>query len=336
MSARSMQVLVLLTTVLCGGPTAVTTAQESATIEARIDSLQNERIRLADEIARIDSLSKALKLELTRIQVAALDQKRVYGRLRYTTTMRDADDNMMRNLYPSDEVLVLSGSPTWWKVFHQDEIGFIPRSSMQIGELHQAILKKRHIELIGKFRSEEEEIKSRRVWVARRKIRLRRGPSPGAEIVRDLPYRKEVYVQGEVNGWYDVAFNGPVVTEHSKYTDKLINHYVRGWVHVSLVSETEPPPRNWEEEEVRDYWQLRRQKFVENNPGLVLIFRQAILSGNIRIGMTTSMVEASWGTPTKRNRTVTAGAVDQQWVYGTGSGTVYVYFTDDVLTAWQD
>ena len=50
--------------------------------------------------------------------------------------------------------------------------------------------------------------------------------------------------------------------------------------------------------------------------------------------MTKEEVEASlWGLPEKVNRTVTQYSVHEQWVYGQGQ---YLYFTDGILTSFQD
>ena len=56
---------------------------------------------------------------------------------------------------------------------------------------------------------------------------------------------------------------------------------------------------------------------------------------NARIGMTAKQVRdtTNWGEPVKVNRTVTAGHVHEQWVYG---GSQYLYFDDGRLTAMQN
>lgn len=55
---------------------------------------------------------------------------------------------------------------------------------------------------------------------------------------------------------------------------------------------------------------------------------------NPAIGMTKEEVEASlWGKPEKINRTVTKYSTREQWVYGNRQ---YLYFTDGILTSFQD
>lgn len=55
---------------------------------------------------------------------------------------------------------------------------------------------------------------------------------------------------------------------------------------------------------------------------------------NPRLGMTKEQVEASaWGKPKDVNRTVSTYGSREQWVYGSGQ---YLYFTDGILTSFQD
>ena len=60
---------------------------------------------------------------------------------------------------------------------------------------------------------------------------------------------------------------------------------------------------------------------------------ERLAAGKIWIGMTATMAKVILGDPEKNNRTVTAGGSSEQWVYS--NGDLY-YFTNGVLTAWQD
>jgi hypothetical protein len=62
------------------------------------------------------------------------------------------------------------------------------------------------------------------------------------------------------------------------------------------------------------------------------LFTAAVIARKISIGMTREQVRTAWGKPDDIHRTVTAYAVREQWIYG----SVYVYFDDGVVTAWQD
>lgn len=80
----------------------------------------------------------------------------------------------------------------------------------------------------------------------------------------------------------------------------------------------------------------RRKDFIENNPNLNQNFRNQILNGQISIGMTREMAEASWGEPRDINRTVTVNVVREQWVYGFTSNRRYLYFRNGILDTFQD
>jgi len=58
---------------------------------------------------------------------------------------------------------------------------------------------------------------------------------------------------------------------------------------------------------------------------------------DIVLGMTTAEVRAM-RRPAAINRTVTANSVHEQWVYRPRGryGTIYLYFDNGLLTAWQD
>lgn len=69
--------------------------------------------------------------------------------------------------------------------------------------------------------------------------------------------------------------------------------------------------------------EMINEKLIENAKGK-----------NPRLGMTKAEVEASlWGKPIDINRTVTQYSTREQWVYGNGQ---YLYFTDGILTSFQD
>lgn len=82
--------------------------------------------------------------------------------------------------------------------------------------------------------------------------------------------------------------------------------------------------------------QKRRNDFIEKNPNLSQNLRNQIQNGQISIGMTREMAEASWGEPRDINRTVTANMVREQWVYGFTSNRRYLYFRNGILDTFQD
>jgi hypothetical protein len=76
----------------------------------------------------------------------------------------------------------------------------------------------------------------------------------------------------------------------------------------------------------------RREAYVKGHPELAEETRNDILSGMIRIGMTTDQVEASCGKPFSGvNSTVTSRGRHEQWVYD----DCYLYFENSMLTSYQ-
>jgi hypothetical protein len=69
-------------------------------------------------------------------------------------------------------------------------------------------------------------------------------------------------------------------------------------------------------------------------------YRDSVLHGGIRLGMTAIEVLCSWGSPHHRNDTHTAQGRSSQWVYssylGAAYGVSYVYIRNDRVTAIQD
>lgn len=69
--------------------------------------------------------------------------------------------------------------------------------------------------------------------------------------------------------------------------------------------------------------------------GVVAADYTFITQKKLRIGMTACGVLASLGRPTTKNRTVSASGHRDQLVYDSPR-RLYVYLTDDVVTAWQE
>jgi len=61
------------------------------------------------------------------------------------------------------------------------------------------------------------------------------------------------------------------------------------------------------------------------------------MSGKILLGMTKSMVIASFGYPDDINRTVTINGTHEQWIYGEDIRFMkFLYLDNGILTSWQD
>lgn len=62
------------------------------------------------------------------------------------------------------------------------------------------------------------------------------------------------------------------------------------------------------------------------------VVTRSVIARRIRFGMTRQQVLLSWGEPDDINRTAIPGQLSEQWAYGER----YIYFTNGVVTAWQD
>ena len=65
-------------------------------------------------------------------------------------------------------------------------------------------------------------------------------------------------------------------------------------------------------------------------------FAEKIFSNKLSLGMTTDMVEDSWGKPKDIKRTFGSLGVLEQWIYGSLKYRKYLYFKNGKLTSWQD
>lgn len=83
--------------------------------------------------------------------------------------------------------------------------------------------------------------------------------------------------------------------------------------------------------------QARREAFVAAHTDLNEETRKAILAGKVFVGMTEEQALASWGAPSKKNRTILASGVREQWVYSYGYQSLgYLYVENGKLAAIQN
>ena len=186
-------------------------------------------------------------------------------------------------------------------------------------------------------------------WVRVNEGNVRAGPSTSSERIEQLWKGDVVFVQEEEGAWVRVGYFMPAgrdlgaVTEIPRYYDRL-ERAASGWMHKSLLSRDSVKPLTYEEREELEQAGAanavadRRRSFVNEHPGLQGRFAQAILAGEVEIGMTEAMVRASWGRPSDINRTVTATMTREQWVYDGGrfGSDTYLYFRNGRLTTYQD
>jgi hypothetical protein len=82
-----------------------------------------------------------------------------------------------------------------------------------------------------------------------------------------------------------------------------------------------------EEQPVRQQ-QISRFTYLENKYGTSMAAR--LISGKIWKGMTTEMVQDSWGSPKKINRIINGNVIKEDWFYNNS----WLYFENDTLTEW--
>lgn len=89
----------------------------------------------------------------------------------------------------------------------------------------------------------------------------------------------------------------------------------------------------------------RRQDYIKTHPDISQRIKDAILKGDILIGMTEAQVIASRGTPYKVNRSTGSYGVHEQWVMFFDTPSIldpksytyaYIYFENGRVTSWQN
>ncbi|RYY34590.1 MAG: hypothetical protein EOP46_12910 [Sphingobacteriaceae bacterium] len=84
-----------------------------------------------------------------------------------------------------------------------------------------------------------------------------------------------------------------------------------------------------------EYW--FNEKFFIENPQITYKLTpklwEAVKAHDLQIGMPAIAAELIYGRPTKRNKTKTATTVTEQWVYGDGTDTWYVYITNGKVSS---
>lgn len=81
-----------------------------------------------------------------------------------------------------------------------------------------------------------------------------------------------------------------------------------------------------------------RSLYVTQNPETPPKFANAVLTGQIMIGMNVDMVTASWGEPTRQEPVDNDERFDERWVYGnylTNKAVTHLYFRDRTLELYE-
>jgi hypothetical protein len=84
---------------------------------------------------------------------------------------------------------------------------------------------------------------------------------------------------------------------------------------------------------------IKRSLYVDEHPELPEMTAEAILNGQVMVGMTEEMVETAWGKPVRIepvDKDDGPGDVAMRWIYGNyfvGGNITSLYFTEDGLLA---
>lgn len=81
-----------------------------------------------------------------------------------------------------------------------------------------------------------------------------------------------------------------------------------------------------------------RSLYVTQHPDMPPNFANAVLTGEIMIGMNADMVTASWGEPTRREPVQHDARFDERWVYGNylaNKAVTHLYFKGGTLELYE-
>jgi hypothetical protein len=81
---------------------------------------------------------------------------------------------------------------------------------------------------------------------------------------------------------------------------------------------------------------MKRSLYVDEHPELPELMAEAILNGQIMVGMTEKMVETAWGKPARIEAVTEQEPVTSRWIYGNyfvGGNITSLYFSEEGLLA---
>lgn len=214
---------------------------------------------------------------------------------------------------------------------------FIDNSLKEFIESERQKIYTHNLQTLKIIEENQQEIESREAWVKSITANIRVSPSTDSTIIDNLERGSIVFIQEEREGWYRILYNGPIFDfGSSDYEDiayivnsyedpsDLVSAYREGWVQEGFVSDITI--------EKLSAGERRRLVYVNEHPDLLPIIKDAILNGEIIIGMSRDMVIASWGNADEVNRSRSAFDIHEEWIYG----DTYLYFENGILNAWQN
>ncbi|UCD35627.1 MAG: hypothetical protein JSU90_01995 [Nitrospiraceae bacterium] len=231
----------------------------------------------------------------------------------------------------------------YFRVVYRDERGYLSTNYFTMDRTLKAFIETEreniyghNLEVIDRIRRHQEDLERVKAWVRPFISDVRTWPSADAQVLDSLDRGSMVFVQEERDDWCRVLYHGPfpdygdlsyenldgIVKAYEDPRD-LAAAYREGWIEKDLLSE-------WELERLTDD-EKRRSLYIEENPDLFPLIKEAIMNGEIMIGMSREMVAASWGTADEIERSTSLFDDREKWVYGDTS----LYFEKGILNAWE-
>ncbi|MTI89553.1 MAG: hypothetical protein FH748_16485 [Balneolaceae bacterium] len=309
-------------------------------LQAELNNLQNIESQLSDSLDVVQSHIEQVKERIAEIEFDTIKKDKTVLKLKSGTDLYKSDGIMsdkIAQIPEGEEVIMLSITTSHFiNVSYRGQKGFIPKWYFEKEEmLDELIAKQRRIE---KQKSAKQgkivdslltNIEKDKRWIETFVGNLRKSPNTNSDIITQLEQGEKVFVQDQKGEWLKIKYIVDQNLRRSINEKNDINSIYRdAWVHESITSKQEVAKLS--------PIQRRRKRFVRNNSGIKQQYKQDILNGSIRIGMSKDMVRASWGRPNDVNRTVNAHSTREQWVYGSISTRRYVYFEDGIMTSFQD
>jgi hypothetical protein len=119
---------------------------------------------------------------------------------------------------------------------------------------------------------------------------------------------------------------------HVRSSKGSLEFTIPGWMFSALIEAADAKDYGRAAEARREQRRKdAREAYLEAHPELPERIKKAISAEKIVLGMSAQDTRASWGAPSKVNKTVNMNGVSEQWVYG----DTYVYFQNGTLTSWQ-
>ncbi len=141
-----------------------------------------------------------------------------------------------------------------------------------------------------------------------------------ASVIMIIPVDSVVTVLGSDSTYFHVEYDG--AEGYIFKRDALINK-------VSPVTQqTDQSQQEPREAQTIQNSQQDRYSYLENKYGSDMAAK--LYAGKIWKGMSSDMVNDSWGTASKINRTINGNVVTENWIYK----NTWLYFENDVLKDW--